>query len=104
MKNLQVNEFSKLKDKTETILLDVRTPEEFNESHLKNAINIDFYREDFVEELKKLDKSKAYAIYCRSGHRSGLTAEKMEEIGFRSTFNLEGGILQWVTEGREVIR
>ena len=63
-----------------------------------------FYKEDFAEKLNKLDKSKPYAIYCRSGHRSGLTAKKMEEIGFKSTVNLDGGILQWIEEGMKVFK
>ena len=104
MKNLQVKDFAAVIDKADTILLDLRTPDEFNDGHLKNAINIDFYNEDFVEKLNKLDKSKGYAIYCRSGHRSGLTAKKMEEIGFKSTVNLDGGILQWIKEGMKVIK
>jgi rhodanese-related sulfurtransferase len=104
MKNLQVRDFAEAKDKAENILLDVRTPEEFAEGHLENAINIDFYKDDFTEELNKLDKSKPYAIYCRSGHRSGITCKKMEEIGFTSTVNLDGGILQWIKEGMKVIK
>ena len=104
MKNLQVRDFAEAKDKSDTILLDVRTPEEFAEGHLENAINIDFYKDDFAEELNKLDKSKPYAIYCRSGHRSGITCKKMEEIGFKSTVNLDGGILQWIEEGMKVFK
>ena len=47
------------------VVLDVRTPGEFAEGHLENAINLDYYSDTFKEDLKKLDKSKTYLVYCR---------------------------------------
>jgi len=77
------------------ILLDVRTPEEFLEGHLKNAVNIDIYGENFKEELNKLDKSKIYIVYCRTGQRSYSTVQIMKELGFINIFDMIEGILGW---------
>ena len=52
------------------IILDVRSPEEYYESHIENAENIDYNSQIFESELEKRDKNKKYLIYCRSGHRS----------------------------------
>ncbi len=76
-------------------LIDVRTPEEFNEGHLFNAKNINIKADDFEDQLKKLDKTKPTFVYCHSGHRSGSTYEKMKGLGFEKVFDLKGGIIEW---------
>ena len=80
------------------VIIDVRTPEEFAEGYIENAVNIDFYAETFRDELNKLDKDKTYFIYCRSGNRSGSALDIMAELNFREVYNLSGGITAW---GRE---
>ena len=72
--SVESQEFKKIVDANEGVLLDVRTPEEFNESHIAGAINIDFRNENFKTELEKLDKTKTYEVYCRSGKRSAASA------------------------------
>jgi rhodanese-related sulfurtransferase len=79
-------------------LIDVRTPEEFNQEHIQNASNIDFYSDNFKEELSRLDKTKTYVIHCRSGGRSSQTLDIMRELGFREVYNM-GGIIQWKEKG-----
>jgi len=76
-------------------LIDVRTPEEYEEIHVVNAQNIDFMSPTFDEEISKLDKSKPVILYCRSGGRSAKCAEKMLEAGFEKIYDLEGGISKW---------
>ena len=83
------------------IIIDVRTPEEFAEGYIKNAINIDFYAETFRDELDKLDRNQTYLIYCRSGSRSGNTLEVMAELNFRAVYNILGGFNRWQAEGYE---
>ena len=78
-------------------LVDVRTPEEFAESHIPLAINIDVKAEDFDEKISALSKQNTVAIYCRSGRRSKLAAEKMVAAGFR-VVELDTGILSWTGE------
>ncbi|MBO3117695.1 rhodanese-like domain-containing protein [Winogradskyella sp. DF17] len=76
-------------------LIDVRTPEEYDEIHIVNAQNIDFMSPTFDNDISKLDKSKPVILYCRSGGRSAKCAEKMLEAGFEKIYDLEGGISKW---------
>jgi rhodanese-related sulfurtransferase len=79
-----------------TVILDVRTEDEFNDGFIANAINIDIHRgQDFINEIEALDKDKKYYVYCRSGMRSAKACEIMNQLGFESTYNLLGGILDW---------
>jgi rhodanese-related sulfurtransferase len=83
-------------------LLDVRTPEEVEEGYIPNATNIDIYLgQEFVDELEKLDKSKNYYVYCRSGQRSGQACAIMNKLGFENAYNLEGGFMNWEGEVTE---
>ena len=89
----------KNKDNQSFIIIDVRTPEEFANEHIENAVNLDYYSEKFRDELNKLDKEKTYLIYCRSGNRSGKALSIMKELAFREIYNMLGGIIQWKAEG-----
>jgi rhodanese-related sulfurtransferase len=73
---------------TDLQILDVRTPEEFAENSLQVAVNIDVTGAKFKDELRKLDKSKTYKLYCRSGKRSALAEKIMRAEGFQSVENL----------------
>ncbi len=86
-------------DNPDFVILDVRTPEEFANGHIENAINLDYYSETFRDELNKLDKDKKYLIYCRSGNRSGKALTIMEELNFSEVYNMVGGIIEWEVEG-----
>ena len=89
----------KNKDSEDFVIIDVRTPEEFANEHIENAINLDYYSEDFRDELDTLDKERTYLIYCRSGKRSGNALKIMKELGLKKVFNMLGGIIQWKAEG-----
>lgn len=78
-----------------TILIDVRTPDEFAEGHIPSAINLNYNSTDFDDELDKLDKTKIYLVYCRSGARSVNAATMMSERNFTTIYTLKGGILGW---------
>ncbi|TFG79044.1 MAG: rhodanese-like domain-containing protein [Flavobacteriales bacterium] len=81
------------------VVLDVRTPEELEEGIIPNAINIDFYLgQDFLAEIEKLEKGKNYYVYCRSGNRSGQACAIMNSMGFKNTYNLAGGFMNWEGE------
>jgi rhodanese-related sulfurtransferase len=86
---------SKLDTIKNFILLDVRTPEEFKEGHLANALNINYNDANFGSEVGKLDKSKSVLIYCLSGGRSSGAATEMSKSGFKVIYNLKGGIMAW---------
>lgn len=83
---------------SENIILDVRTKEECSESKIPGSLNIDYYSENFKDNLDKLNKNLNYYIYCRSGNRSGKTVIILKDKGFKNVFNLEGGILAWKKE------
>ncbi len=73
------------------VLLDVRTPEEYNQGHLEGAINIDFKAADFEKQVSSLDPSKTYLLYCKSGNRSGQANTIMLKKGFKNLFNSGAG-------------
>ena len=78
------------------VILDVRTEEEVEEGFIPNMLNIDIRQgQGFLDEIEKLDKSKNYYIYCRSGARSGQACTLMSEMGFETTYNLIGGFMNW---------
>ena len=81
------------------VLVDVRTPEEVAQGYITGATTfIDFYSDGFQDEIKKLDKSKTYVMYCRSGGRSGKAAQFMVDNGFKTVYNLNGGISNYTGE------
>lgn len=83
----------------DAVILDVRTDEEMEEGYIPGAIQIDIYRgQGFLDEVEKLDKSKSYYVYCRSGNRSGQACSLMQSKGFERTYNLMGGMLEWEGE------
>lgn len=98
--NVSQEEWKKeLKAANDPIIIDVRTPQEWEEGVVANALLINIqHTEDFIEKISKMDKSKPYFIYCRSGNRSGQACQYMESIGFTETYNLMGGMLEWTGE------
>jgi rhodanese-related sulfurtransferase len=83
----------------EVVLLDVRTPEEFNEVRVPGSVNVDFYAADFASQLDTLAKDVPYVVYCRSGNRSSQTMNIMRELGFLEVWDVDGGIISWNEAG-----
>lgn len=81
------------------VILDVRTPEEFAAGHVEGAILVDFFDDDFAEQLAELDPDVPYLLYCNSGNRSGQTIEILQELGFTDVADVDGGIQAWASEG-----
>lgn len=84
-------------DNPNFVILDVRTPGEYNPQHLEGAINRNFYDSDFDAQLDALDKNKMYLIHCKSGGRSGVTLGKMETLNFAQVYDMLGGMNQWLS-------
>ena len=101
--NLNVSEFSQKINEPDVIILDVRTPEEFASGHIEGALNIDFNSGDFANEITRLNPSENYAIYCRSGSRSGQAASIMHKAGFHDVSNLNGGVIDWTNAGLPLV-
>lgn len=85
-------------------LIDVRTPKEYNEGHIKDAENIDFYDPTFYNQMNNLNKDEPIYIYCRSGGRSGNAAAQLKEQGFKEVYDLKGGILNWKKQNLELVK
>lgn len=100
MKNLTQEQWSnEVSQDKDAVILDVRTEEEFIEGYIPNAKNIDIYKgQGFLDEVEKLDKSKNYYVYCRSGARSAQACALMKQQGFENAYNLMGGITDWEGE------
>ena len=75
-------------------IVDVRTAAEFADGHIPGAVNIDVNSPDFAQQIAKLNTSKTVALYCRSGRRSKIAAEKVTTAGYK-VVELDGGILSW---------
>lgn len=100
MKELSQEEWQeKLNKDNDSVILDVRTEEEVEEGYIPNSKNIDIYKgQGFINEVEKLDKSKHYYIYCRSGKRSSQACTLLDQMGFSETYNLIGGFSEWEGE------
>ena len=84
------------------VLLDVRTKEEFEVSHLGGAVRTDPDRPD-VEALS-LQPDSTVVVYCSLGVRSAAIVDELKAAGITEVYNLEGGIFEWANEGRPIFR
>ena len=91
-------------DNPEFVILDVRTPKEFTQGHIAGAVLLDFRNPDFVSGLKRLDRSKTYLIYCRSGNRSGQALRLIDSMGFQRIYHLKRGIIDWQKEKLPLVK
>jgi phage shock protein E len=89
-KSMSITELTP-QDLENAVLIDVRTPEEYAEGHLDNAVNINWYDEDFVKQCKKVEKEKTIYVYCKKGGRSASAAELLTSSGYKNVIDLLGG-------------
>jgi rhodanese-related sulfurtransferase len=102
---VSVSTFADSLKSANSVLLDVRTTEEYAQDHLDAAINVDFYQQsNFRAKLQELDKSKNYFVYCNSGNRSGQSMAIFKELGFTSVTDLQGGITAWKKAGYSTVK
>ena len=96
VKVLTAEEFAAaVKADKKAVVLDVRRPDEFAAGHIEGAVLLNFLDTvAFNAGVEKLDKSKTYYIYCRSGRRSNNAAVILQKKGF-TVFDLGGGFLSW---------
>jgi len=87
-----------------TLVLDVRTTEEYASGHLEGSVNIDIREPSFLEEIDALPKNKKCIIYCQSGGRAGAALDIMKKRGFENVCNLKGGIMEWKEKGLPIVR
>ncbi len=102
IKHVDPKNAQKLLSQTNLVVLDIRTPEEFNSYHIAGATNIDFNSSDFEQRISSLDKSKAYLVHCASGGRSKRSLKIFQKYDFQSVYHLDGGIVAWKDAGLPV--
>ncbi len=95
-------EASELKGKTDIILLDTRSPEEFQISHIEGSQLIDY--DNFKKsDVKNIDKDAEVVVYCSVGYRSERIGEKLQKMGYTNVKNLYGGIFDWKNKELEIV-
>lgn len=100
---LSADDFEKKAQDPNTVILDVRTPEEFQAGYIKNAQLLDYFG-DFKTKIDELDKSKTYLVYCKAGSRSSSAADIMRQKGFANVFELEGGVMNWENSKKSLVQ
>ncbi len=88
----------------EFAILDIRTPGEFQSGHLAKSIPIDFYSQTFADQLNRLDKTKTYLVYCRTGNRSTKSLELFKKLKYQKVYHMTFGISAWKSEGFAVVK
>ncbi|MFQ5560070.1 MAG: rhodanese-like domain-containing protein [Nitrospinota bacterium] len=87
---------NKNKGNTDFVVIDLRTPGEFNQGHIENAVNINYFSSDFKSKLQNLDKDKTYLFHCKSGGRSGKSIAIFDELKFKNILHMSGGFDEWL--------
>ena len=87
IKSISYSDFIEFQD-SDYVLIDVRTPEEYDLGHIPNALNYDFYSETFQTKILTLSKNESVILYCRTKNRSNKTAKILREKGFKEIFVL----------------
>lgn len=82
-----------------TTVIDVRTPKEYAESSLIDAVNINWKDSTFIQKVQSYDKDEPILVYCRSGARSSEAATALRKEGFTEVYELDGGIERWMGAG-----
>lgn len=90
------------KEKEKPVVIDVRTPEEFEAGHIEGARNINIADQDFEDRLASLDREQPYLVHCRSGGRSTRALESFRKLDFENIYHLDGGILAWKEAGLDL--
>ena len=93
VESIDYDEYLKISKTIDFLIVDVRTPQEYQISRIKNSININFYDKNFINVFKNLDFDKHILIYCRSGRRSLEAVKILSDEGFRKLYDLKGGVL-----------
>lgn len=102
VKNLSAEEFDKGIQKEGIQLVDVRTPEEYSEKHIKGSQNFNVNGSEFEKQMSTLDKNKPVYIYCLSGGRSSSASNWAAKNGFKEVYNMNGGITAWLGANKPV--
>ena len=102
VKHVKADEAAKIIAEGKTVVVDVRTSDEFKDGHIQGAKNIDIFSNGFEAEVAKLDKSKPTLVHCQSGGRSTRALKTFEKLGFKNLIHLDDGFGGWEAAGKPV--
>lgn len=101
---VSISEFVEVKKQhPQAVILDVRTPEEYNSGTMPDAININVLESSFDQNVSQFDKDATVMVFCKSGGRSAKAKQRLIDLGFANVVDLEGGIMGWKNAGGEII-
>ncbi len=95
---------SKINSDNDYILVDVRTPKEYRNGHMKNAVNVSYFHSWFTDSIKKLDRTITIYMYCQTQHRSPMASRKMKKLGFKKIYDLQGGFMKWENNQMPIVK
>lgn len=98
-KEISAADFEKRRTKGKAPVLDVRSPEEFAKGHVTGAINAHIHSPDFAAKAAQFDKQKPILVNCHVGSRGAIAAAELAKLGFKTVFNLDGGLGAWEKAG-----
>ena len=102
--DIDIDEFRKKMVSEKYVLVDVRTEKEFDDGHIEDALNIDYFSDTFSDEISNIGLENPVLVYCRSGNRSGKSMKIMSDLGFKEVYNLIGGIKGWKAKNNRLIK
>jgi len=102
--DIDIYEFRKKMVSEKYVLVDVRTKKEFDDGHIEDALNIDYFSDTFSDEISNIGLENPVLVYCRSGNRSGKSMKIMSDLGFKEVYNLIGGIKGWKAKNNRLIK
>jgi rhodanese-related sulfurtransferase len=102
VQHVKADEAAKILADGKTAIVDVRTPDEFKDGHIKGAKNIDIMSSDFEAQLGKLDKTQPTLVHCQAGGRSTRALKVFEKLGFTHLIHLDDGYGGWEAAGKPV--
>lgn len=102
-KDVSVSEAKALIEKGKVVVLDVRTPSEWNSGHLKDAVHANVNDANFEATVASLSKKKPVIVYCAVGGRSARASDILTKKGWKTVYNMVGGYNAWVSAGLPVI-
>ena len=95
-KNISISQLKEfMENDPDATIIDVRTPGEVSTGTIPGAKNINLFDPMFMENIKRLDRTKTYLFLCQSGNRSGSAAGCLAQLGFEKAYNIMGGIMAW---------
>lgn len=94
-KEIAAADYEKRRARGKSVVLDVRSPEEFAKGHVPGAVNLDINAPDFAAKATQLDKKQTILVNCHAGSRGAIASAELARLGFKTVCNLDGGLQAW---------